>query len=110
MFDEVFFVGDIQINDTHLHAPLKANYRREESKLMMQRLEENPDKVPNPTRDEMMAMTCTAMENVSFDKCKAFKRNTYYTDNNLDPIWYERIPNATKFDQFLLDTRGNKII
>ena len=43
-------------------------------------------------------------------KCKALNRKTYYTDNNLNPIWYERIPNATKFDQFLLDSRGNKII
>ena len=38
--------GDIQINDTHLHAPLKAKFRDEEMESMLAKLKENPQKEP----------------------------------------------------------------
>ena len=41
--------GDIQINDTHLHAPLKARYREQEMDLMLKKLR-NEKKVPSPDR------------------------------------------------------------
>ena len=36
--------GDIQINDTHFHGPMKANYRDSENSLMMEKLETHPGK------------------------------------------------------------------
>ena len=54
--------GDIQVNDTHLHAPLKAKYRELEIKLMLKQLKENPQKIPSPDRDEMMDMISEAMK------------------------------------------------
>ena len=34
--------GDIQINDTHFHGPLKAKYREREMTLMLEKLENQP--------------------------------------------------------------------
>ena len=34
--------GDIQINDTHLHHPLKQRYRESETTVMLEQLSENP--------------------------------------------------------------------
>ena len=74
--------GDIQINDTHFHGPLKARYREKEMKKMLEKLESNPDKIPSPTRDEMMNMIVSAMSEVKIDTKKAFK-NLFVT-NALD--------------------------
>ena len=30
--------GFVQVNDTHLHKPLKSDYRKKESKLMLEKL------------------------------------------------------------------------
>ena len=38
--------GEVQINDTHFHHPLKAAYRLREQELMLKRLEAAPDKIP----------------------------------------------------------------
>ena len=35
--------GNCQINDTHYHCPLKANYRKAQEELMLQKLRDNPD-------------------------------------------------------------------
>ena len=48
---------------------------------MLEKLEKNKS-VPKPSRDEIMAMTCTALENVSFDKERAFK--SLFLTNSLD--------------------------
>ena len=48
--------GDIQVNDTHYHHKLKQNYRDLESNMMLNKLRLAPDKVPSPSRDEMMSM------------------------------------------------------
>ena len=34
--------GDIQINDTDIHAPLKSKYRELETTLMLKKLEDHP--------------------------------------------------------------------
>ena len=46
--------GDIQVNDTHFHHPLKTAYREKEQRLMLEKLGMSPDKVPSPDRQEMM--------------------------------------------------------
>ena len=56
--------GNIQINDTHCHAPLKAYCREEKMKLMLHQLQENPNKIPSPSRNEMMAMLIRSWENL----------------------------------------------
>ena len=48
--------GDVQINDTHVHHQLKTNYREQEMEMMLRQLEENPIKIPAPSRDEIMLM------------------------------------------------------
>ena len=36
--------GDIQINDTAFHGPLKAKYRDKEANLMLEKLQDHPGK------------------------------------------------------------------
>ena len=48
--------GEIQINDTDLHSPLKAKYRELEQLLMIDRLKSNSKQIPLPSRDDMMRM------------------------------------------------------
>ena len=69
--------GDLQVNDTDLHHPLKTLYREKESALMIDLLTENPGKIPAPNRDQMMRL-CQAAFNealVDVDISGAFKRN-----------------------------------
>ena len=65
--------GDIQINDTHHHGPLKAKYRKIEMDLMLEKLKEQPKKIPAPSRDEIMAMMDTSLKNLPFDSKEAYK-------------------------------------
>jgi hypothetical protein len=67
--------GDIQINDTDLHAPLKAKYRKVEMKTMIRQLLNEPDKIPQPSRNEMMLMLCESFNEVlnDIDFSKRFK-------------------------------------
>ena len=70
-------IGDIQINNTHLHHRFKTLYWLEEQKLMLKRLDENPSKIPETTRQEMINMTIKVMtdldKNEGFDASKAFQ-------------------------------------
>ena len=54
--------GDLQVNDTDLHHSLKTSYREKETVLMIEKLRENPDKVPSPSRDDIMKMCKAAFE------------------------------------------------
>ena len=73
----------IQINDTHYHQPLKANYRKLEQKLMIEKLRSDPEKkIPSPDRDELMAMATDAFKNISVDNVNAFK--SLFITNALD--------------------------
>ena len=46
--------GDMQINDTDIHRPLKQNYRRHEQELMIEKLRDNPAKIPTGGRKDIM--------------------------------------------------------
>ena len=65
--------GDIQINDTDLHSPLKAKYRELEQLLMIDQLKANPKKIPQPSRDDMMRMLSENFEAVEIDVVTHFK-------------------------------------
>ena len=65
--------GDVQVNDTHYHHALKKEYREKEAALMLKQLEENPHKVPSPSRDDMMRMLCQSWEALEVDPVMALK-------------------------------------
>ena len=65
--------GDLQVNDTHLHSPLKSNYRMQESALMVEKLRKEPNKISSPSRDVMMIMLNKAVESADVDFGQAFK-------------------------------------
>ena len=67
--------GDIQVNDTHVHHMLKKEYRKRESALMLKQLTDNPQKVPNPTRDDIMTMLASSWEALKVDPVLALKNN-----------------------------------
>ena len=74
--------GDIQVNDTALHGSLKKAYRNAESSLELKQLEAHPDKLPSPSRAQMIDMLCKSFDTVQFDSELAFKRN--FLSNKLD--------------------------
>ena len=67
---------DLQVNGTYLHHDLKSSYRQKESLLMIEKLRSNPNKIPSPSRDEIMQMIKSAWnETVSkVDIHSVFKR------------------------------------
>ena len=65
--------GFIQQNDTHIHRPLKRNYRDEEACLMLSKLQADKSTIPSPTRNEMMTMLVSAWNKVEVDTKAAFK-------------------------------------
>ena len=74
--------GDVQVNDTHAHHCLKTAYRLLESELMLKKLKADPNKVPAPTRDEMMDMCVGACKSLTVDVGLALKQN--FMTNNFD--------------------------
>ena len=74
--------GDMQVNDTHYHHALKREYREREAKLMLDQLGENPNKVPNPSRDEMMEMLVDSWDTLDIDTTSALK--SLFIANALD--------------------------
>ena len=67
--------GDIQINDTHVHHKLKMAYREREAKLMLEMLNEHPNKIPSPTRDDIMPMLVEAWQSINVDPVNGLKEN-----------------------------------
>ena len=69
--------GDLQVNYTDLHHPLKTSYHEKEAALMIEKLRENPDKIPSPSRDGIMKMCKAVFEETipKVDVSDAFKRN-----------------------------------
>ena len=51
----------MQVNDTSYHRQSKALYCKHEMKLMLEKLQRDPQKIPQPAQDEMMNM---------FQKCQ----------------------------------------
>ena len=70
------------LKDTHYHGPLKAQYRKLEQSLMLEKLKRDKSTIASPDRDEIMQMVCEAMENTKVDKVRAFK-SLFFT-NALD--------------------------
>jgi len=50
-----------------------------EMALMLEKLQSDPTKIPSPSRDEMMAILVSALENVPVDSKKGFK-NLFVTN------------------------------
>ena len=65
--------GDIYINDTSCHHNLKKHYREFEMNLMLEQLNNDPNKIPSPSRDEMMRMFLKAWELLDLDTEREFK-------------------------------------
>ena len=59
--------GDIQINDTDIHAPLKRAYQQLEQELMIKQLQSDPKKIPQPSRDDMMRMLVESLQSIDVD-------------------------------------------
>ena len=74
--------GDIQINDTSCHHNLKKHYREFEMNLMLEQLNNDPNKIPSPSRDEMMRMLLKAWELLDVDTEREFK--SLFVKNALD--------------------------
>ena len=74
--------GDIQINDTNCHRDLEKHYRDLEMKLMLEQLEEDPIKIPFPSRSEMMSMLLQVWETLEIDTKRKFK--SLFVTNALD--------------------------
>ncbi len=72
--------GDIQVNDTHIHHKLKSAYRSLETKLMLEKLEQDPSKVPSPNRDDMMRLVDQSWESLDVDTTSALKNNFILND------------------------------
>ena len=74
--------GDIQINDTSCHHILKKHYREFEMNLMLEQHNNDPNKIPSPSRDEMMRMVLKAWEPLDVDSEREFK--SLFVTNALD--------------------------
>ena len=85
--------GDIQINDTDLHCPLKAKYRELEQKLMLDQLRADPKKIPQPNRNEIMRMLVESFDLLEIDVVNRFKALwvTNALDGSEDYLVSERI-------------------
>jgi len=67
--------GDVRCNYTHIHHKLKKVYREIEAKKMIEMLRENPNKIPSPTRDDVMIMLASAWNSLDLDVNEALKQN-----------------------------------
>ena len=67
--------GDVQCNDTHIHRLLKKNYRQLEANLMMEMLRKDSNKIPSPSRDDVMKLLNDAWNSLDVDVEEALKQN-----------------------------------
>ena len=63
----------VQVNSPHLHKPLKSEYRKKESKLMLEKLQSDPQKVPALDRNEVMRLFVDSNKDLKIDVKSAFK-------------------------------------
>ena len=73
---------DIQINDTSCHHNPKKHYHEFEMSLMLEQLNNDPNKIPSPSRDEMMRRLLKAWELLDVDTEREFK--SLFVTNELD--------------------------
>ena len=94
--------GNLQVNDTDLHHPLKTSHREKKATLMTENLRKHPDKIPSPSRAEIIKMCKTAFAETlkELDVSDTFKRNgltiklegseDYVVPSKLKAlVWYE---------------------
>ena len=74
--------GDMQINDTDMHLPLKQNYRRHEQELMIKKLREDPTKIPTVGRNEIMNLIIESWNELKVDVEARYK--SLWLTNALD--------------------------
>ena len=74
--------GFIQANDTHYHRKLKSYYRDLEMELMLEKLQVERNKVPTPTREEMVNMTVKAAKKIDLNFSEVFKQLFVTNDLN----------------------------
>ena len=99
-----------QINDTHLHRPLKAKYREKETTLMLEKLSQEPGRIPCPSRDEIMQLTVDSLNEINIDYQLAFKNLglTNALDGHEDYLMSDRLfelvgPSIIAFREKLLE-------
>ena len=112
LYDQGYFLvilpggitGDLQVNDTDLHHPLKSAYREKESELMIKKLQDDPNKIPSPSRDDIMKMCQEAYTRVlsTINVVDAFKRNgiTISLDGSEDHLVSNRLKSLVWDDLF----------
>ena len=85
--------GDIQINDTDIHRPLKEKYRALEQQVMIDQLKADPKRIPQPSRDDMMQMLKKSFDSLEIDVASRFKALwvTNALDRSEDYLVSERI-------------------
>ena len=74
--------GFIQANDTHYHRKFKSYYRNLEMELMLEKLQVERNKVPTPTREEMVNMTVKAAKKIDVNFSEVFKQLFVTNDLN----------------------------
>ena len=74
--------GFIQANDTHYHRKLKSYYRDLEMELMLEKLQVERNKVPTPTREEMVNMTVKTAKKIDVNFSEVFKQLFVTNDLN----------------------------
>ena len=85
--------GDIQINDTDFHSPLKAKYRKLEQNLMIEQLRLHPKKIPQPSMGHMMQMLLESWNLLEINLICRFKALwvTNALDGSEDYLVLERV-------------------
>jgi hypothetical protein len=95
--------GDVQINDTDLHVPLKAKYRKLEMQSMIKQLRDAPKKNPQPSRNDMMWMLCQSFEEVLDETDFSERFKSIWITNKLDGS------EDYKVSSKLMDMVGNEL-
>ena len=74
--------GNIQINNTDIHRPLKEEYRAFEQQLMIDQLKADPKRIPQPSRDDIIRMLKKRFDSLKIDVASRFK--VLWVTNALD--------------------------
>ena len=65
--------GDIPKNDTNIHSPLKKKYQVLEQELMIAQLTSDPNKIPQPNRNDMIRMLVESFNSLNIDISACYK-------------------------------------
>ena len=67
--------GDVQVNDTHAHHPVKVEYRMNETDWSLDELKKHPEKVPTPSRSNVASFCHQVQQKTPMILPSAFKTN-----------------------------------